>query len=83
MVPNGIGRGANSRWETAVDESRTEMADRVARYQADWWPPAHQGRDGRQGSKGTRPTGEHLLRLPSPQTAAAAFNVVSSALVLL
>ena len=27
--------GGNSRRETAVDESRKEMADRVARYQAD------------------------------------------------
>ena len=31
---NGEGRRKNRR-ETAVDESRKEMADRVARYQAD------------------------------------------------
>ena len=32
---NMKGGGGNSRRETAVDESRKEMADRVARYQAD------------------------------------------------
>ena len=35
-VPQGNRKGGgNSRWETAVDESRKEMAYRVARYQAD------------------------------------------------
>ena len=32
--------GGNSHRETAVDESRKEMAGRVARYQADQWTTA-------------------------------------------
>ena len=33
VVPKGTGRGGgNSRRETAVDESRKEIADRVVRY---------------------------------------------------
>ena len=32
--------GGNIRRETAVEESRKEMADRVARYEADQWTPA-------------------------------------------
>ena len=32
---NGNGEGGNSSQETAVDESRKETADRVARYNAD------------------------------------------------
>ena len=34
------------------------------------------------GKQGTRPTSGHLPRLPAPQTAAAALNVVSYDLVL-
>ena len=38
VVPKGIrGKGGgNNRKETAVDESRKEIIDRVARYQADY-----------------------------------------------
>ena len=36
VVPKGMGNGGvYSRTETAVDESRKEAANRVARYQAD------------------------------------------------
>ena len=35
VVPKGTGTGGSCHRGTAVDESRKEVADRVARYQAD------------------------------------------------